>query len=89
VKYLFCIVMSGQHNDGNIIAFTLQLPGDLETIFHRQIDIQDDDVRMKLARRLQALFTIRALANYSDVRLSFKYSLQAIAEHRMVIHDQN
>ena len=61
----------------------------VETVVARQIDVEQHDLRLRPCRQLQRLLGIGRFANHLEMRVALQQQLHPLAEHRMIVDEEN
>jgi len=85
----FLLLEHRENNDTRSGPFVLQLPRNLESRQSGQIDIEDGDIGLLAADKLQCAWTVASFTDKIETRVVFHELAQSLSKQRMVIDDQD
>ena len=61
----------------------------LDAVHHRHLDVDQDDVRVQLAHRLDRLAAVAGLADHLEVVLGLEHQLEAAAKQHLIVGEEH
>jgi hypothetical protein len=86
---LFIAVERGKDDDPNGARLAAKLPHHLDPIEVRHLEIEQQDIRLEFGRLAHCFGAGADLANDLEVRLSREHGREAIANHRVVVGQED
>jgi hypothetical protein len=86
---VFLVFMHGEDEHLDFRKLCHQQLARGQTVQMGHVDVQEDQVRMKLPREFHRLQTISSLAHDFNIWAEFEQSADSFAKQRVIIHEQN
>ena len=88
VDHVALVVGHGEHHDARVDSGLAQRAQGVQAVHALHVQVQQDHVRVQLGGQAQGFLAAAGLADHAEVVFQFEQLGDALAHHRMVVHQQ-